>query len=134
MRQTTLNQYRQMLIIVAAYMSVSTEDEQDENYPYYCSLTFDFRSEKDAERALLKELGRTVERPGDVDEAKKQAGILAIYVPNADYAGFYDGRKTNDNNVQELFLRKGCRVVMVYYEGDVEVLDKLSLFTDQLQQ
>ena len=62
--------------LVAAYMSVSTEDEQDENYPYYCSLTFDFRSEKDAERALLKELGRTVERPGDVDEAKKQACIL----------------------------------------------------------
>ena len=115
-------------------MSVSTEDEQDENYPYYCSLTFDFRSEKDAKRALLKELGRTVERPGDVDEAKKQADILAIDVPNVDYAGFYDGRKAKDNNVQELFLRKGCRVVMGYYEGDVEVLDKLSLFTDQLQQ
>ena len=120
--------------LVAAYMSVSTEDEQDENYPYYCSLTFDFRSEKAAESALLREVGRTVERPGDVDEAKKQADILAIDVPNVDYAGFYDGRKTNDNNVQELFLRKGCRVVMVYYEGDVEVLDKLSLFTDQLQQ
>ena len=73
-----------------------------------------------------------LERPGDVDEAKKQAGILAIDVPNVDYAGFYDGRKSSDNNVQELFLRKGCRVVMVYYEGDVEVLDKLSLFTDQL--
>ena len=120
--------------LVAAYMSVATEDEEDENYPYYCSLTFDFRSEKVAESALLRELGRTVERPGDVDEAKKQAGILAIDVPNVDYAGFYDGRKANDNNVQELFLRKGCRVVMVYYEGDVEVLDKLSLFTDQLQQ
>ena len=28
--------------------------------------------------------------------------------------------------------RNSLRVVMVYYEGDVEVLDKLSLFTDQL--
>lgn len=119
--------------LVAAYMSVATEDEEDENYPYYCSLTFDFRSEKTAELAILKELGRTVERPGDIDEGKKQASILAIDVPNVNYAGFYDGRKTNENNVQELFLRKGCRVVMVYYEGDAEVLDKLSLFTDQLR-
>ena len=52
----------------------------------------------------------------------------AIEVAGVDYAAFAE-----DDGVQHLYLRKGDRVVEVYYIGDVDIRSKVELFAGKLR-
>ncbi len=89
----------------------------------YFSMTYDFRSEKEAKERILQEIAYWT---------GKQADSIRIDVPGADYAGYYKENSKTDPNYQYLYLRKGKRVVNVTYCGKQDIMDKLDLFTDQL--
>lgn len=99
----------------------------------YLSLTYDYKSEKTANKLLLKEIVyKTTDQDFDEAVARKQADRIKIDVPDTDYAGYYEEKIKNYPNYQYLFLRKGTRVVYVEYCGKQKLTDKLGLFTDQL--
>ena len=62
---------------------------------------------------------------------------IQIDVPGVDYAGFIDERvlvsDPDSRSYQSLYLRKGSRVVYASYSGAHDLMDKISLYADQLK-
>ena len=114
-----------------AYFSESV-NYSDWELPEYTSLTYEFRSVKTADRMLMKRLGYDTDCGGDSEKTERKATEIALNVPEADYAGYYEDRSYIGNGIQYLYLRKGSKVVYVSYHGKQDILDLLSLFEEQL--
>ena len=113
-------------------MEYNVEDGEPDP-PEYSSLTYVFRSEKTAERMLLQEIGDVLSSGGSAWSPKEAAAKIAIEAPGTDYAGYYDGRALEGVDEQEVFLRRGSRVVVVYYTGEQSLMDQLPLLLAQLE-
>lgn len=131
-------------------------DEIESSYssegPEYLSLYYEFRSEEKAIKMLKEEIENEVEplvieiggedavsiytdSKGKAIKGDDAMKAIQIDVQGVDYAGFIDERKlipeTNGRGFQYLYLRKGNKVVYASYSGEHDLLDKLTLFTNQ---
>ena len=115
-----------------AYFSESM-NYSDWELPEYTSLTYEFRSEKTAEKMLMKHLGYDTECGKGIEKIEREASEIALDVPEIDYAGYYEDRSHIGNGIQYLYLRKGSRVVYVSYHGKRDILEELPMFQEQLK-
>ncbi len=111
---------------------VTTGESETYNYPEYTSLTFDFKSEKLAKKVLARQI--YIDKDASYSEKTTIDGINKLDVPGADLACYYEQENGLGQTFQTICLRKGSRVVYVSYSGDKKLLDKLSLFADQLSK
>ena len=130
----------------------SITDTYDSDAPEYSSLYYEFRSEEKAIKMLKEEIENEVEplvieiggedsvsiytdSKGKAIKGDDAMKAIQIDVQGVDYAGFIDERKlipeTNGRGFQCLYLRKGNKVVYASYSGEHDLLDKLTLFTNQ---
>ena len=104
----------------------------DWELPEYTSLTYDFRSEPMAEKMLRRQVCNDMDIKTDDLGADERIDNIAIAVPDADYAGYYEERR-GGCDYQYLYLRKGARIVYASYNGKKELMDSLPLFVNQLK-
>lgn len=104
----------------------------DWELPEYTSLTYEFRSEKTAEKLLKRQICNDMDMKINDTDAGDRINSISIDISGADYAGYYEVRQ-DGSDYQYLYLRKGTRIVYARYNGKKKLLELLPLFEAQLK-
>ena len=93
---------------------------------------YKFISKKTATGYINEEIGAETHIKDDIEAAEK----IRIDCCDVDYAGYYKEEKVYNSYtepVQYLYLRNGKKAIIVFYSGNINLLDKLPLFVEKLQ-
>ncbi len=112
------------------------EDEgatTSETIAYYSMEYSEFRNSKMAEKFLAEDIAYDSTWDDSLSNELKPEDI-SVNCSGADYVGYYSvPEKLGYSGNQTLYLRKGTKLIEVYYQGDKNLLDELDLFVSRLQ-
>ena len=100
---------------------------------YYSMEYSEFRNSTTAEKFLAEDIA--YDSTWDDSSAKEiKPEDISIACSDVDYAGYYsESLKLGYAGNQTLYLRKGAKLIEVYYTGDKNLLNELDLFVARLQ-
>jgi len=111
----------------------------------YQENLYEAKSEEKAEGYLADELAYMYNWPDDISgDGQKVMKDIEFDCEGVDYAGYYvqtrsyesvygeDDGSHEDLEYQNLYLRKGAKIISVLYSGDIDLRSKVSLYTAKL--